>query len=273
MSGEAVFMALGEDRFMPTELARGPWSPDHQHGGAPTGLLTRAVERVETSQPMRIARVTFDFLGAIPIEEVEVTAEVLRPGRRVQWVGATLASKGKVLMRATALLIREEEGLSPVIGLDPAPQPLPGEDLVRASDAFGELGPMFAGGAVDILIAGGKDSWLESGPGRAWFCLKVPLVEGEDPSSQQRAVSAADFGNGISAPLDWGKWLFVNSDLSVNFSRKPAGGWMSLDSATQVSGDGTALTRSSLADVRGGIGIATQSLFVAPMDGASAFAG
>ena len=35
---DADFGPDGE-RFAPTELARGPWSPLHQHGGAPSALL------------------------------------------------------------------------------------------------------------------------------------------------------------------------------------------------------------------------------------------
>jgi len=268
---DAVFTPLGDGRFMPTELARGPWSADHQHGGAPTGLLTRAVEQVETVNPMRIARITCEFLGAVPLAELTVKAEVMRPGKRVQWVAASIESQGKVVMRATALTIREVEGTSPSLDIEPAPLPGPDGDLPGAGDALGDVGPMFAVGAVDILIAGGKDSWLKPGPGRAWFRLKVPLVEGEMPTAQQRAVSAADFGNGISAPLDWGKWLFVNSDLTVNLAKRPSGEWIALDSVTRVAGDGTALTQTSLADSEGGIGSATQSLFVAPMDGASSF--
>ena len=33
------------DRFVATELTRGPWNPDHQHAGPPAALLARAIER------------------------------------------------------------------------------------------------------------------------------------------------------------------------------------------------------------------------------------
>lgn len=265
-----VYEPLGDGRFMPTALARGPWSADHQHGGAPTGLITRAVELVPTDAPMRIARITCEFLGPLPLEEMAVTTEVLRPGRRVQWVEASIEAGGRVAMRAVALMVRTEEGISPVVDPEPAPVPGPDDDL---PDAIGSLdvGEMFAGGAVEIRLSGSKRSWTEQGPGRAWFRLKVPLVAGEEPSPQQRAVSAADFGNGIGASLDWGQWLFVNSDLGVNLLRQPVGEWISLDSTMRVAGDGSALTETRLADTDGGIGVAAQSLFVAPSPGASSF--
>jgi len=267
---DCVYEPLGDGRFMPTELARGPWSPDHQHGGAPTGLLTRAVELVATEQPMRIARITCEFLGALPLAEMTVSARVVRPGRRVQWVEAEIEVDGRVAMRAVALTMRVQDGGSPEVHIEPPPSPGPDDGL---PDAFSELdvGPMFAGGAVDIRLAGEKRSWVAQGPGRAWFRLKVPLVAGEQPSQQQRAVSAADFGNGIGASLDWGEWLFVNSDLTVNLLREPRGDWVSLDSTMRVAGDGTAQTETRLADAEGGIGTAAQSLFVAPSPGASSF--
>lgn len=267
---DCVYEPLGGGRYMPTVLARGPWSPDHQHGGAPTGLLTREIELLDTDRPMRVARITCEFLGALPLEEMSVTARVTRPGRRVQWAEAEIEVAGRVAMRAVALLIRVEDGTSPEVDLEPPPAPGPDDGL---PDAIAELdvGEMFAGGAVDIRLSGDKRSWLAQGPGRAWFRLKVPLVAGEEPSSQQRAVSAADFGNGIGASLDWGEWLFVNSDLNVNLLRVPRGEWISLDSTMRVSGDGTALTETRLADLQGGIGTASQSLFVAPSPGASSF--
>ena len=255
---------------MPTGLARGPWSPDHQHGGAPTGLLTRAVEQVETVLPMRLVRITFEFLGPLPLEEMTVTTEVIRPGKRVQWVAATIEVGGRPAMRAMALFMRVEEDSSPIVDIEPAHLIQPTVDLRSAVDHL-DTDEMFAGHAVDIRMAGGKENWLAQGLGRAWFRLKVPLVAGEEPTAQQRAVSAADFGNGISAALDWGEWLFVNSDLTVNLSRAPVGEWILLDAVMRISGDGTALTETSLSDTHGGIGKAAQSLFVAPSSGASSF--
>ena len=52
----AVFHRDG-DLFVPTELARGPWSADAQHGGAPAALLARAIELVEPG-PTFVARLT-----------------------------------------------------------------------------------------------------------------------------------------------------------------------------------------------------------------------
>jgi len=270
VSPTAVYVSLGDGSFMPTELARGPWSPGHQHGGAPTGLIVRELERVETFQPMRLARVTCEILAPVPIAEVHVSTKVVRPGKKVQWVEATMTCEGKPIVRAVALFIRVEAGATPEADL--LPTPLPGPlDCPDSMAEIKDLPLMFAGGAVDIRIASGKENWVDPGAGRAWFRLNVPLVEGEEPTPQQRAASAADFGNGISAPLSWFDWLFVNGDLTVNFSRMPQGEWISLDSVTRLSGDGTGLTETRLADTAGVIGVAAQSLFVQAQAGASDF--
>jgi hypothetical protein len=50
---EAIYLPAGQSRFLPTELARGPWDPGAQHGGAPAALIARAVERVESAVPSR----------------------------------------------------------------------------------------------------------------------------------------------------------------------------------------------------------------------------
>ena len=268
---DSVFTPLGDGRFLASEISRGPWSLDHQHGGAPTALAVRELERVETFQPMRLVRITCEIIAPVPIGELAVTTELIRPGKRVQWAAATITADGKAVLRANALFMRVEEGASPAKELEPSPQPGPSEELPLAVDDLGLEHAMFAPSAVEIRIAEGKASWLTPGPGRAWFRLKVPLVEGEEPSTQQRAVAAADFGNGISAPLPWGSSLFVNSDLSMNLLREPVGEWISLDSVTRLSGDGTGLTESRLADQSGGLGVATQSLFVTASSTSTSF--
>ena len=255
---------------MPTQLSRGPWSPGHQHGGAATGLLVREMEQVETFQPMRLARITCDILGPVPIAELEVKTEVLRPGKRVQWVAATMICDGKPIVRSVGLFIRVEDAATPEMDLLPAPEPGP-LDCPDSMAELDDLPLMFAGGAMEIRIASGKKNWVDPGAGRAWFRLKVPLVDGEDPTPQQRAAAAADFGNGISAPLSWFDWLFVNGDLTVNLSRLPEGEWISLDSITRLAGDGTGLTETVLGDQSAGLGVASQSLFVQAQAGASDF--
>ena len=94
--------------------------------------------------------------------------------------------------------------------------------------------------------------------------MNHPLVKGETPSPYQRVAVAADSGNGISAALDFSKYVFVNCDLTINLFRRPAGEWICLQSRSLFGGNGCGLAESALYDEQGLIGRATQSLAVRP---------
>src|SRR5687767_5087923 len=102
---ESLFRIDGE-RFVPTELTRGGWTDDTQHGGPPAGLLGRCIELVPTSVPMQIVRCTIDLFRPIPLRPLTVTTEVRREGRRIQVVDAFISDGEVELGRATALKIR-----------------------------------------------------------------------------------------------------------------------------------------------------------------------
>src|SRR3712207_5692455 len=104
----------------------------------------------------------------------------------------------------------------------------------------------------------------EVGPAVAWFRFDQPLVDDETPSPTQRAIAAADFGNGVSRVLDWDRWLFINTDLTVHLHREPEGEWVGLDARTVIERNGSGLAVSDLHDERGPIGVGLQTLFVAP---------
>ncbi len=100
------------------------------------------------------------------------------------------------------------------------------------------------------------------GPATAWFRLRYPVVLGEEPSPWQRAVAAADFGNGVGAELDFGSSRFINPDLTVSIHRPPVGEWVCLSSRTRFGTPGIGATESELWDGHGRIGRAVQNLLV-----------
>ena len=108
-----------------------------------------------------------------------------------------------------------------------------------------------------------------NGPSAIWFRLNHPLVKGETPSPYQRVAVAADSGNGISAVLDFTKYVFLNCDLTINLARRPVGEWICLQSRTLLGGNSCGLAESALYDEHGLIGRATQSLAVRPRSAGS----
>ena len=254
----AVFGRDG-DLFVPTPHARGPWDPGSQHGGAPAALLARAVEALAPG--MRLARLTVEILGALPIAPLAVEAEIVKPGGRFQLAEATLAQGERVMCRARAVLLRRED----VGDVPPGdrPRPLrPGPETVERNRWEDAHPDGFHRSAMDIRFLEGD--FAEPGRARTWFRLDMPLVEGEEPTGAQRAVAAADFGNGVSRVLDWNDWLFVNTDLTVHLHRDPVGEWIGLDARTAIEPNGSGLAVADLHDEQGPVGVSLQSLFVAP---------
>ena len=92
--------------YVPSGHARGPWDPGSQHGGAAAALLAREIERVEQGEDMVVARITYEFLGPVPLAPLEADAWIQRPGRRFQLVEAELREGGRSIVRARAVRLR-----------------------------------------------------------------------------------------------------------------------------------------------------------------------
>ena len=105
---------------------------------------------------------------------------------------------------------------------------------------------------------------VTSGPAAAWGRARVPLVRDEEITPLERLALFADCGNGISYTLPIDGYLFVNVDLVISLFRAPVGEWICLDAETVVGPSGRGLARSTLYDVDGEIGSASQTLFVSP---------
>jgi hypothetical protein len=258
MSETAVF-AGRDGLFMASELARGPWDPEAQHGGAPAALLMRAFEGCEGDEDLAIARVTYEFLRPVPLGALEVRASVARATRRVQWLEGSIADgSGVELVRARALrLIPADTG--GVTTAEPPPPPGPEQGTPHHLAPPHGL-PMFAPDAIEIRFVAGE---FGGGPSTAWFRLRHPLMAGEEPSPLQRLAAAGDFGNGISAVLSWHEYLFINPDLTLYIDRLPLGEWICLQSQTTLTPGGIGTAESVLFDERGRIGRASQALLVA----------
>ena len=253
---EPFYVADG-DRFVATVSTRGPWSPNHQHGGPPAALCVRALEHLTPSGAM-LTRLTFDFLRPVPIAPLTVIAEVVRAGAKVQRLRAVARDDaGTDLVHVTALSIRTSDALaqSLVEAGEPPPPPDTGDPFTFPF--FPE--PNGYHHAVEGRIARGV--WGE-GPMAIWFRPRVPLVAGESPTPLQRLVIVADSASGVGVVLDKDRHSWVNADLTLVLHRAPAGEWMCLDAATTAETHGVGMTRARLWDTDGPVGISLQSLVV-----------
>lgn len=257
----AAYAVVSPRTVRATELTRGPWDPHHQHAGPPIAMVCRAIELVARDHGLtHIGRLTANLLRPLPIAELEIEVTTDYCGRNAAHYSAQLWGGGKELARFTALAQREHELALPG-DLDGHPLPQapksPAESAIQRMP-FGRRLPGYAD-LVENRIASG--TFFRSRCA-AWFRLQRPLVEGEDPSGYQRVAVAADSGNGISAVLDFERYIFVNSDLTVNLLRRPLGEWICVDARTLLAPNGCGLAESQLFDETGLIGRATQSLAV-----------
>jgi hypothetical protein len=255
-----AFYERDGDRYIATELTRGPWDENSQHAGPPSALLGREIERLEQADEFQVGRLTFEILRAAPIATLSVEAAVVRPGKRVQLVEASLSDDDGVVMRVRGWRLRRAQVDLPenVARDDEEPMPGPEQGVERSFFPTGKETGYHT--AMDYRFLRG--AYLESGPATVWMRMRCPLIAGESPTALQRVLVAADSGNGVSAALDWRRFLFINVDLTVHLERLPAGEWVGLDAVTLAQRSGVGSADTLLFDENGRIGRAMQTLLV-----------
>jgi hypothetical protein len=254
---DSFYIPLGDGRWQATAHTTGPWDAGAQHGGPPSALFGRAMQRCQPRDDMIITRFTCEILGAIPVGEISVAARLARPGRSVELLEATMSARGREVARATAWRVRRT-GSDSVRSRLPAPPPLP--------DASSDLPPAgWTDGYISAIewreVRGG---FRAPGPATVWTRMRYPLVPDEAPSPLERVLAIADSGNGASWELDLRRWHFINPELTVHLHREAVGEWVCLDAQTTISAGGAGLATSALSDLTGPVGVGAQSLLVAP---------
>ena len=251
---ESIFEPLGDGRFVATEGALSPWSDQSLHGGPPTMLMAREIERFPADVEMFVSRLTVELLRPVGRVPLKVRSRLIRPGRKVQLVEASLWNGEQEVARCTGLRIRTAGAEVPRTD-DPLPRP--GPDALAVWSGGWRAGPAYHLLGVEV-----RGEEAERPPGWAWFRLKLPLVPGEEPSGLLRVCAAADFPNGISYVVDPRRMSFVNPDLSTFIHRLPEDEWVLVDAKTWLEPHGTGMAEGSLWDRGGRIGRTVQSLLV-----------
>ncbi len=260
---ESFYLPEGDDSgdsrltVLATQHTAGPWSPTAQHGGPPMALLVRAIQRLADDARM-ISRVTFDLLGPVPVSRLEVSAAVVRPGRAVELVEATLVevASGRRVARAAAWLVPRTDGPEG----EAAPMP-PGP--ARGQAAGWPQG--WHRGYLDAI----EWRWIEGrvgepGPVMVWMRPRVTLLPGEPLSPLGGLTVFADSASGASSVLDIADWQFMNTELTAHLVREPGGEWIGLRAQTVLGGTAAGVAMADLLDERGFVARSAQSLLVRP---------
>src|SRR4051812_26040183 len=262
---EALYLPDG-DLFVPTIATRGPWSLDAQHGGPVAALLGREAERIESVVPLSVVRVTLELFKPVPLRPLRITSRVRRPGRRVQLVELALFDGDVEVAAATVLRLRTEsvpiEAAVPPPGQAPDHASAPPPPTDSTPSFVDDRWPWLDTIGIDVRFVVG--SLWQPGPAVAWFRMRMPLVAGEEPSPAQRVLVAADSGSGVGAALAFGRYRFLNPELTVHLARQAVGGWVAVDAGTVLSEEGTGVTTTRLWDTAGVVGAASAALLVEP---------
>jgi len=218
----AYFERLDHAAFRATSAVQGAWNTAEQHVAPALGLVTHAIEQDRDARrvdDLRVARLSFDILGTLPIDVVEIEVRVVRAGRTIELVEGTLSHDGRAAV-LRAWLLAPSDTASIAGSHFPS---IPAPDRLEPWDAEG-LWPGEFVRTVDARRA-------EAAPGRARFWLRprVPLLENEPVSSTAGALSILDIANGITPlhpPTSVG---FPNLDTTVHLFTEPRGEWLGFD--------------------------------------------
>lgn len=254
----AYFERLDAARFRPTEHVSGAWDVATQHIGPALGLLVHAVESdlaARRDDPMIISRLSYELLGVVPMDEVDVTVEVIRPGRTIELVEATYSHSARTGIRLRAWLQQPRDTAEIAgDGFDPIPTP-------------SEMGPwdpttVWRGG----YLASAEVRRISDGPGRSrfWVRTDVPLLSGEAVSTLARMAGLFDIANGMAIRADPNLVHYPNIDLTAHLVREPVGEWVGFDTRVTFGPGGMGLTASVIHDRQGPLGTVSQSLTVRP---------
>lgn len=248
--------------YQPTKNAQGAWNEHEQHMAPATGLLTAELSRFAPQENMRIARISLDILGLIPLDEFTVTTRCIRPGRTIELVESVLSSRGRdaIIARAWRLMTQDT---SEIAGLEDQIAQYQPEELAVWDGMKG-----WPGGFIKTVRLV-TDADRRAGRGMVWITNDVEMVEGEPTDDLVHLLGMVDTANGVVPRLGLGlstlEWMFPNTDLQIHMHRAPQGRWLGIDAVQQYGADGIGVTSAVLHDIYGPFGRSEQILTIRPM--------
>ncbi len=252
------FQRVGSSAFRATSHVGGAWATHEQHIAPALGLLVHAVERdrdARRGDGLVVGRLSFDILGTIPIDVVDTEVTVIRRGRTVELVEATLSHAGRTAVLARVWLL--QPGITDRLAGTALPRISPPAEMTPWDGTAVWSGGFIA--SVEI-----RRRAIEPGRATSWVRTPVCLIDGEDASGLASAAGLLDIANGLAVRVSPQEVAFPNLDLTAHLFRQPAGGWLGFDTTVSFGAHGLGLTSSVLHDTDGPIGTMSQSLTVRP---------
>ncbi|MFJ8825368.1 thioesterase family protein [Streptomyces sp. NPDC102467] len=257
---DSYYERIDEHRYKPTAHAGGAWDPDELHFSPLGGLIVHAIERqlapgADTGLVM--ARISYDILGRLALDECEIRVDIIRSGRTIELVEAVVLVADRPVVRARAWFLATVD-TSAVAG-GPDDRLTPPERLAPWA-----MSSVWPGGYIASLDV---RPLAPPRPGRtkAWISTRHALVAGEPSSPLASYLALVDTANGIAVRQPPTDWIYPNVDLTVHLHRQPEGNWTGLDTTVTFGPTGQGLTSTVLHDINGPVGHAQQMLTVRPI--------
>lgn len=250
--------------YKPTIHAQGAWNDHEQHMAPATGVMTHELLRFSPQDNMRLARISLDILGLIPLTDFTITTRSIRPGRTIELLESVMSSGGRdcIVARAWRLMTQDT---SMIAGLEDQPARYHPESLDNWQAMKG-----WPGGFIQSVRLATDDT-RRAGKGTVWITTDVDMVAGEPTNDMVHLLGLVDTANGVvprlGLGLDVAKWMFPNTDLQIHMHRTPKGRWLGIEAVQQYGDDGIGLTSAILHDLDGPFGRSEQILTVRPIPG------
>jgi hypothetical protein len=252
------FKRLDQHRFLATDEVSGAWDIEQQHIAPALGLLAHAVELDRDrrrTDGLRIGRLCYDILGTVPVDVVEIAVRVVRPGRSIELVEASLRHHDRdiVVLRAWLMQAADNHRVAgtPISGMPPPTDLAPWDPTTVWPGGF-------------IASAEVRRDQDEPGRARFWVRSRTALLDDEPVSDLARFAAVLDIANGMTVRAAPGDVAFPNVDLTAHFFAEPHGAWVGFDTSVSFGATGLGLTSSVIHDQRGPVGTLAQILTVRP---------
>lgn len=249
-------------RYQPTYHTQGTWNPDDQHMASATGLLTHELSQFAPQKDMRLARISLDILGRIPLAEACITTRFIRAGKTIALIESVLSCQGRdcIIARAWRLMTQDTRAIAGIEDSVALYQP---EQLPEWQEMH-----KWPGGYIKTLTLVSEPN-RRPGRGMVWVTNDVDMISGVPTDDLTHLMGMVDTANGVvprtGLGLDEAQWMFPNTDLQIHMHRLPQGRWLGLEAVQQYGTDGIGLTSAILHDVYGPFGRSEQILTVRPM--------
>lgn len=254
----ALFQKNG-NIYTPTEKAAGPWGPTMLHGGSTGGLMGHAMEEASGRDDLNFSRLTIDMFRPVPMAPLTVESRVIRDGKRVQVLEATVFGNGKEVAKGTALKLVPQEVEVPDVAIPPA-NVLAGPDGIETMSLFGGQAENFPPGLHLNILLKRISGFGGTGEGESWFRMPVPVIEGIDNSPFVHIATLSDFGNGLGQLYVKNSAGSINADITLYLHRIPDGEWVGFKSKAVMQNLGIGVITTELYDPQGLVGSISQAI-------------